>query len=444
MFDFKKYYFKTALIIGGGKSGIAVAKLISKKLKSNIFVSDSKKIKTEFNLVKESEIKKIINKIDFAVKSPGISNSNQVIKELKKNKIPIFSELEVSLSFSKTNNLIMITGTNGKSTTTYLTWLIINNCLMKKGLKAVLCGNIGKPVSKEILKANKNDWVVMEVSSYQLEDSTYLKPKIAAILNITPDHIEHHGSMDNYIKAKFKIFSSIDRNDFLIINGDDPYLKKIRRKNIKILKFSSKRKADSFYRDGYIWIKHLNNKIKFKPADIPGIHNIENQMASILIALSQHSDYKTIQKTLNGFKGLEHRIEFVKEVNGVKYINDSKGTNVDSTLIALKALGKRKNIWLILGGLHKNSPYTPLIPYIKKYVKGILTIGSAAPLIKHDLKGYCDITDVRTLKNAVKISSKNAIKGDIVLLSPACASFDQFKNFEDRGRKFKKFVRELV
>jgi UDP-N-acetylmuramoylalanine--D-glutamate ligase len=161
-------------------------------------------------------------------------------------------------------------------------------------------------------------------------------------------------------------------------------------------------------------------------------------------SLSQGSDYKTIQKTLNGFKGLEHRIEFVKEINGVKYINDSKGTNVDSTLIALKALGKRKNIWLILGGLHKNSPYTPLIPYIKKYVKGILTIGSAAPLIKHDLKGYCDITDVRTLKNAVKISSKNAIKGDIVLLSPACASFDQFKNFEDRGRKFKKFVRELV
>ncbi len=237
MFKKEKYKNKTVLIIGGGKSGVAIAKLLNKKLNTKVIISDEKNIKTEFETIKESEAKKIIDRIDFAVKSPGISPDNELIKTLIKNEIPIYSEIEVALSFSKTDNIVMITGTNGKSTTTYLTYLIFNNYLITKGNKAILCGNIGKPVSDEVLKAKKNDWLIIEISSYQLEDSTYIKPKIATILNITPDHIEHHKTMENYIKAKFKIFKNFDESNYLILNYDDKILRKIKG-NFKIKFFS--------------------------------------------------------------------------------------------------------------------------------------------------------------------------------------------------------------
>lgn len=439
MFNPERYIRKNVLIIGGGKSGLSCAKLLSKKLKNRIIISDKKEIKTKYDLIYENEIKKIIKKIDFAIKSPGITNENIVVKSLTEKNIPIYSEVEVALSFSKTDNIIMITGTNGKSTTTYLTYKIFDDYLKKQNKKAVLCGNIGIPVSDNILKAKEDDWLVIEISSYQLEYSTYLKPKIASILNITPDHIEHHKTMENYIKAKAKIFEYMDENGILILNYDDKILRKFNKTRPKRLYFSLKSKNADIYFDGK---KIITDNFSFTPSNIPGKHNIANEMVAILCALSQKIDPKSIQETLKKFKGLEHRIEFVKEIKGVKYINDSKGTNVDSTIIALKAVGKKKNIFLILGGKHKNSPYTPLIPYIKKYVKKIVTIGEAKSIIKEDLKQF-DIIDAGDLKNAMNIIYKTAKKGDIVLLSPACASFDQFKNFEDRGKKFKALVEKL-
>ena len=442
MFLKDNFINKNALILGFGKSGISASKILEKKLKNNIYVFDEKPIKTKYKKISIKNIDKEIKKIDFAIKSPGISDENFVIKKLKEKNIPIYSEVEFALSFIRSKNIIMITGTNGKSTTTYLSYLITNEYLKKNGKKAVLCGNIGTPVSSVVDKVREDDWVVIEISSYQIQDSTFLKPKIAIILNITPDHIEHHGSFENYIKAKFKIFSNMDKNDTLIINNDDKILKKVKA-NAKILKFSLKQKSDSYYKNQKIIVQKEGQKQIFTPAKIPGMHNIENQMASILASLCVGVDFKTIQDVLNKFRGLEHRIEFVREINGVIYINDSKATNVDSTLTALKALGKRKNIYLILGGKHKNSPYTPLIPLIKKYVKKILAVGEATPIIFNDLKGYVKIIDAGNIKKAIKIAKNQAKKGDVVLLSPACASFDQFKNFEERGKKFKKWVNSL-
>ncbi|NLH39837.1 MAG: UDP-N-acetylmuramoyl-L-alanine--D-glutamate ligase [Elusimicrobia bacterium] len=443
MFNPQKYRSKNCLIIGAGKSGLSCADLLMEMTNSKITVYDKKSLRLKnFKSVSDENFKEIIDTIDFAVKSPGISNNNPIINEIIKHKIPIFSEVEIALSFSKTKNIVMITGTNGKSTTTYLTYKIFNNYLKKHNAKAVLAGNIGKPVSAQVLKADKNDWIIIEISSYQLEDSTYLKPKIAAILNITPDHIEHHGSMEKYIEAKFKIFKYMDKNGYLIINNSDDILKKIKPRNTNILRFSIKNDKNEAYYDGKNIIL-LKYNSELRPAKIQGEHNIENEMAASLMASSAKISYDIIQQTLDKFKGLEHRIEFVREINGVSYINDSKGTNVDSTLIALKALGKEKNIWLILGGTHKNAPYAPLKPYIKKYVKKIMTIGEAAPIIEKELKGTTDIITANTIGNALKFARKEAAVGDIVLLSPACASFDQFKNFEDRGRKFKKIVKSL-
>ena len=433
---------KNVLIVGCGKSGISAAKLIEKKLKSKIYIFDEKPLKTKYTKLSFKKLEKIIKKIDFAIKSPGFADNHPLLLKLKKNNIPIYSEIEIGISFLKTSNIIMITGTNGKSTTTYLTYLILNEFLKKSKAKAILAGNIGIPITSVVNKIKKHDWVVIEISSYQIQDSNFLKPYIAAILNIKPDHIEHHGSFKNYIKAKLKIFSNMDKDNILIINDDDKILKKIKT-NIKILRFSTSHIADSYYKNGKIIVKKDKKILSFKPANISGLHNIENQMASILISIYSGVDQKTIQKVLNNFNGLEHRVEFVKKINGVTYINDSKATNVDSTITALKAIGKKKNIYLILGGKHKNSPYKPLIPYIKKYVKKILAIGQARPLIFKDLKGTVDIIDAKDIKNALKIAKNEAKKGDIVLLSPACASFDQFKNFEERGKKFKKWVNSL-
>lgn len=442
MFDPKEYINKKCLIVGGGVSGLAVYNLIKRKMKCNVVISDIKKpTKSNVEWMEEDKIDDdFIKRIDFSIKSPGIDPTNRVIKLLKKYSKPIFSEIEIALSFSKTQNVIMITGTNGKSTTTYLTYLILNNFLKKKNKKAILCGNIGYPISKEILTAEKDDWLVVEVSSYQLEDSTFVKPKIAIITNITPDHIKHHGTFENYIKAKFKIFSFMDEDSTLIINYDDRVLKGIKTNRFKILKFSIKnKKANAYYEEGYI----VFNKRKIQPAKIPGVHNIQNQMAAILASSEVGVDIQTIQNTLKLFKGLEHRIEFVREINGVKYYNDSKATNVESTLIALKSLGEKKNIYLIMGGIHKGSSYRSLEPLIKKYVKEIITIGEASQIIQQELHKVVRVTNLIDLKNAIKYSYEKAKSGDIVLLSPACASFDQFKNFEDRGRKFKKYVNEL-
>ncbi len=410
MFVADKLKNKKCCVLGAGKSGKAVYKLLKKK-KFKVAIKN-----TDDN----------ISGYDFYIKSPGISFKNPKIKKIIK---PIFSELEVALSFvPKDIKIIAITGTNGKTTTTELTAQIFKQHVKDKKLKNKVwtCGNIGLPVSSFATKIKKGDVLVLELSSYQLEDSTYFKPNISAILNITKDHISHHGTFSKYIKAKCKIFAKQTKKSFLVINQKDKIISKIAKKNkAKILHFAMPK--------------------KITPPAIKGQHNLENVMASYQIAKAFGIDDKSIQKAFNQFKGVEHRIEEFFTSKGIKFINDSKATNVDSTITALKTFCEKgqKNIFLILGGQDKGDSYKPLKKYIKNHIKKVLVIGTAEKYIKKDLQNTKKLVICKTMEIVVKHAKKNAKKGDILLLSPACASFDSYKNFELRGKDFKKLVRKI-
>lgn len=406
MFVADKFKNKKCCVLGSGKSGTTVFELLKKK---------------KFKVVMKNTDDDISG-YDFYVKSPGISFKNSAIKKIKK---PIFSELEVALNFAaKDIKTIAITGTNGKTTTTELTAQIFKQYIKDK--KVWTCGNIGLPVASFATKIKSGDVLVLELSSYQLEDSTYFKPNISSILNITKDHIPHHGSFAKYIKAKCKIFAKQTKKDFLVINQKDKIVVKIAKKSkAKILHFAMPK--------------------KITPPAIKGQHNLENAMASYQIAKAFGIDDKSIQKAFNQFKGVEHRIEEFFTTKGIQFINDSKATNVDSTITALKTFGKKnkKNIFLILGGQDKGDSYKPLKKYIKNHIKKVLVIGTAEKMIKKDLQNTKKLVICKTMKIAVKHTKKNAKKGDILLLSPACASFDSYKNFEMRGKDFKKLVKKI-
>lgn len=440
------------LVLGAGKSGISCAKLLTLK-GFEVFISDkldkkelAQRVSQNFVFISEKEAALKVNDFSFAVKSPGIPNSNPLVLALKKKNIPVKSEVEVALSFSKTENVIMITGTNGKTTTTAICQLIMKKYLKGKA-KVYACGNIGYPVSQAVVKAKRNDFLVVEVSSYQLEDSTNIRCKVCAILNIASDHIEHHGSFNSYLKAKAKIFANQNEEDFCILNHNDKKLLSLAKKcKSQVLFFSIKPFIGSgaFLQAEKIFFRIGGKEFRtLIPLSIKGLHNIENAMAAALCAIACKADIKSVRKAFSCFKGVEHRIEFVRQLKGVAYYNDSKATNVNSTLTALKALGKTKNIWLILGGKDKMAPYRPLVPFVRKYVKAILTVGEAAPLIEKDLGNTAKIIRCGNIFKACDTIKSKAKPGDIALLSPACASYDQFENFEQRGKKFKDYVISL-
>lgn len=413
MFELKKFKNKKCCVLGCGKSGKAVFDLLKKKK----FKIDMKN--TDDNIFG----------YDFYIKSPGISFNNPKIKKILATKKPIFSELEIALNFApKDIKIIAITGTNGKTTTTELTAKIFKQYIKDEKLKNKVwtCGNIGLPVSSFATKIKKGDILVLELSSYQLEDSTYFKPDISAILNITKDHISHHGSFEKYVKAKCRIFAKQNKKDFLVINQKDKL----------VVKISKKSKAK---------IRHFAIPKSITPPKIKGRHNLENAMASYQIANAFGVDDKSIQKAFNQFKGVEHRIEEFFTAKGIEFINDSKATNVDSTITALKTFCKKnkKNILLILGGQDKGDSYKPLKKYINNHIKKVLVIGTAEKPIIKDLSDTEKLVICKNMENAVKYSKKYAKKGDILLLSPACASFDSYKNFELRGKHFKKIVRKI-
>lgn len=433
-------------VLGLGKSGIACANLaISKGY--GVFASDSGKVRThnqmKLNKKVELEFGKHSQKVldsDIIIKSPGLPNDLDILKQARKQEIPILSELDFALNFAKPKKIIAVTGTNGKTTTTTLIYEII-----KKGYKnTFVAGNIGFPISEVVTKLNSKSVLVLELSSYQLEDSPYFKPTISVSMNITPDHLKHHHTMANYVKAKANIFINQNKKDYAIYNYNDKYLRKAVTKT-KANKFEfnyNKTTNCIYYKDGTIYLKKNNKTIKLNPKiNIPGKHNIDNILAAVAASYIAGIKPAIIEKVISGFKGVEHRIEFVKEINGVKYYNDSKGTNVDSTKVALESFDK--NIQLILGGQDKGSPYKPVFNLIKKKVKNIFLIGEATNIIKKQLKGSAKMTECETLSNAIKKIHSVAEKGDIVLFSPACASFDQFNDFEHRGREFKKFVLAL-
>ena len=422
----EKTIWKKIAILGAAKTGISCANYFSGK-GADVFLSEirrksdvelknlSRKVKLEFGVHSE----KVLS-CDILIPSPGVPSNTPIILEAKKRKIEVLSDIEIFFLLAKYKMIIAITGTNGKTTTTSM----ITEAIRHTGVKTIVCGNIGSPACDFIEKSDNDTYVVMEVSSYQLEYTKTFSPHISAILNITPDHLQRHKTMENYANAKSKIFVNQGKNDFCIFNKNDELCMKLSKKCNSQKKFfpveKNKKKLDLI---------------------IPGEHNMENALASIEILNSAGIAEKIILSSLSDFEGVEHRLEFVRVLNGVTYINDSKGTNVDSTLVAIKSYNQP--IILILGGRDKGSPYAPLIPLIRKNVKKIIAIGEAKEKIFFQLRYSADIILLDTIKDAVCLAAKIAVSGDVVLLSPSCASFDQFNNYEERGKFFKKVVNNL-
>ncbi len=443
---------KLAGVLGLGRSGQSAARLLLKK-GFKVLGSDSrpkaelaprlkglpKSVKWEWSGHSDRLLK-----CAFVVKSPGLKPDLPIFKKLAEKHIPVYSELEIALAYSKAKAVVAITGTNGKSTTTQLTWEIFKAGL-PRGRKALLGGNIGIPISTIAPASKATDVIVVECSSYQLEDSSHFEPRASAILNITADHLEHHGSMAAYLDAKAKVFREQGPGDACVFNADDPTVYKLSREcPSERLYFGAKGVNIHAWEEG--------GKLRFKlpgwkkettliAPKLPGRHNLENAMAAALLAFARGLKPAAVSKAFKAFKGVEHRLEPCGRVRGIACVNDSKATNVDSTVVALKAhVPGGKRLLLILGGLHKGSPYTPLKPWIEQTVKGILAIGSASRRIEEDLSGLVPIFPCGNLETAVETGLKIATKDDTLLLSPACASFDQFQDFEERGRHFKALV----
>jgi UDP-N-acetylmuramoylalanine--D-glutamate ligase len=435
---------KNATILGLGKSGIAAANL-SKKLGYEVFASDSGKKRDIKNLSRDIEVEfgKHSDKVlrsKIIIKSPGIHPDIPILKKAAKQKIEIISELAFAISQSKYKKILAVSGTNGKTTTADL----ISKIIKKEYKDSIVCGNIGLPLSDKALKTTNSAIIVIEVSSYQLEDTPNFKPDISVLLNITPDHLDHHKSMTKYVKAKKNIFINQKRNDFAVINYDNKICRKISSeiKAKKIFFSKTTLKSGVFYNNGVITIKLFGKTVEIKPKiQIVGNHNIENILAAVSAAYCAGVSLKTIEKVISRYKGVEHRIEFVRNIGGISYYNDSKSTNVDSTRVALEAFNK--NILLIMGGRDKGFSYSSLKNLVRQKVKTIFLIGEAASKIKKDLKNYVKLIESGTIKNAVGQIIRTAVEGDVVLLSPACSSFDQFNNFEERGKSFKKEVNAL-
>ncbi len=440
------------LIYGTGISGIA-AILSLNNLGNNIFVFDDKKSIKELNNIEE--IKKVkfevvdiiesidFKKIDIIVKSPSVPmDSELVLRALEKN-IPVVSDIEMAYSLTS-KDFIVITGTNGKTTTTTLVHKIISD----NNIKAGLTGNVGSGILSDIFK--EKDIFVVEGSSYQLESTYSLKPKVGVITNITPDHLKWHGNFNNYINAKLNIFKNQDGKDFAVLNYEDKVIRQnLDKINSKIIFFSSKQEIDEgiFIKNEKIVYKtkcDIVEIIKLEEINIPGEHNIENIMASIGVAIALKLSIKKLRNSIIAFKGVEHRLEHVhSSIKKVEFYNDSKGTNPDSTIKAVEAL--KENIVIILGGYNKNSDFSELIMNFCNRVKYVVVMGETKKLIiksldKHNFNNY-EVVD--NLEEAVKVAYNNADLGDKILLSPACASWDMYNSFEERGEHFKKIVSSL-
>ena len=450
-FDPGGFRKRHAGVLGLGRSGRAAARLLAKK-GFRVLGSDSRpraalkpemarmpaRVKWEWGGHSDRLLK-----CAFVVKSPGLKPDLPILAKLAAKGIPVYSELEVALAFSKAKGVVAVTGTNGKSTTAALTHEIFRAGL-PRGRRALLAGNIGVPASEVAPAAKPADALILEVSSYQLEDSAHFEPRAAALLNLTADHVDHHGSMEAYVAAKAKVFREQGPGDACVFNADDPAVYKLSREcPAQRLYFGRKAAHVHAWEEGgklRFRLPGWRKEAALTPPRLPGRHNLENAMAAGLLAFARGLKPAAVQKGFRSFKGIAHRIQECASVRGVRCVDDSKATNVDSTLVALRAMPEGKRVLLILGGLHKGAPYAPLKPEIERAVKGILTIGAAARRIEEDLTGLVPIFPCGDLATAVDAALRVASKGDVLLLSPACASFDQFKDFEDRGRRFQALV----
>jgi UDP-N-acetylmuramoylalanine--D-glutamate ligase len=443
---------KKISVIGAAKSGIGAAKLV-KRLGGIPFVSDFSPKEKIYDAVNQLEIEKInfefgghsdrVYESALMIVSPGVPNDSQVLQNARAKGIKLVSEIEFAYHYCK-GKIIAITGTNGKTTTTSLCGHVFNTC----GYKTHVAGNIGVAFSEVVLDVKEGEFVSLEVSSFQLDLIDNFKPAAALILNITPDHLNRYeNSLDKYAESKQKIYMNQDGKDFLILNKDSQavmkYLSEHKSKSF-YFSLSEEQNDGCFYTDGEV-VFRVNGKESFRcirnDINIRGEHNLANAMSVICAAKVFNLDNAGIVKGLQTFESVEHRLEMVREVNGVKYINDSKATNVDSVWYALKSFDEP--ILLILGGQDKGNDYEQIKDLVIQRVKKIYAIGSSAEKVFNFFHNDVKVEIEKSLEDAVKSSSREAIKGDVVLLSPACASFDMFNNYEHRGRVFKEAVNKL-
>jgi UDP-N-acetylmuramoylalanine--D-glutamate ligase len=442
---------KKLVILGGGESGVGTA-LLGKAKGYDVFVSDKGKIKEKYrDVLLNNEIEfedeqhtesKILN-ADIVMKSPGIPGKVALVKEIRAAGIKVVSEIEFASNFTDAT-LVAITGSNGKTTTATLT-----HHLLKQTLDVGLAGNIGDSFAKQILEKNHENYV-LEVSSFQLDDIHNFKPKIAVLTNITPDHLDRYDyKFENYIASKFRIVENQTKDDYFIYDADDEVIsEKMKNHPIqsKKLPFSLKREIEegAYYKDKNIIITIDNNKIIMPTENITleGKHNVKNAMAASTVAHLLKIRKQTIRESLENFQGVEHRLEHVLKINKVQYINDSKATNVNATYFALESMDA-PTVWIV-GGVDKGNDYKELFPFVNEKVKAIICLGVDNKKLYEAFGNMVDIiVETQYMSEAVKIAYKVAEAGDNVLLSPACASFDLFENYEDRGRQFKEAVRNL-
>ena len=430
-------------IIGLGKSGYWSAKL-ARSLDYNVFISDINiepnhpYVKDLEQLNVEVEVGKHSDKIldcDVIIKSPGISNKINLFKKISNHNIPVISEIEFASLLSNVDN-ICVTGTNGKTTTVSLIFDIISS-----ELNILKSGNIGIPFSRVVLenklyKKNKYDYCVLELSSFQLEHSYYLKKEISAILNISVDHMDRYDSFTQYLDTKMKIF---ENSNFCIYNFDDKQIKeRFLSHNQNSFAFSLNKSHGNFYLDNNkIRSKNSNYSLDIHRCKLKGVHNISNFLAAATIAKKVNISEKNIFKAIKNFEGLTHRFEHFLTKDGIDFINDSKSTNIDSAIMALKSIDS--NVILIMGGIPKEEDFSSILQF-KNNIETIIAYGKAAKSIYDSLSKEINVIVIEGFKEAVNMSLKCANTGSTVLLSPACSSFDQFKNFEERGISFKNIV----
>ena len=455
---------KKVLVFGSGISGEAAAGLLMREGSDIVLYDgndklDADRIKSEIleetqdteygrfpgtvSVVLGEFPENLLDKLDLVVMSPGVPTDLPVVEQMRERDIPVWGEIELAYACGK-GDVLAITGTNGKTTTTSLLGEIMKNA--KESVFVV--GNIGNPYTSIVPQTREDSVIVAEVSSFQLETVHSFRPKVSAILNITPDHLNRHHTMEAYIEAKERITAGQSADDFCVLNYEDEVLRKFGESvNAQVLYFSSRRKLNrGVYLDGRTIVCSLDEPVAVCDTDelqILGTHNYENAMAAVAMAYAYGVPVDVIRKTLKEFRGVEHRIEFVAEKNGVAYYNDSKGTNPDAAIRGIQAMN-RPTV-LIGGGYDKESSYDEWIDAFDGKVKKLVLIGATREKIAETARrlGFTDIVMADTFEEAFDKCVEYAQPGDAVLLSPACASWGMFKNYEERGDKFKELVEQL-
>ncbi len=443
---------KRILVVGLGKSGVASAMFLG-GLGARVTVSDSK---TETQLAHQipalldqgivvetgRHSERAFRNQDLLVVSPGVPLEMPQLEQARKAGVPVIGEMELAARFLK-GKIVAITGSNGKTTTTSLAGEVIS----WGGWEQQVGGNIGAPAISLAPTSTEDTYNVLEVSSFQLETIETLRPYIAVVLNVTPDHLDRHHNFEAYAAAKARIFENQSPQDFAVLNADDPTCA-IWGTQVKaqVRWFSPRHEVEigAFIHDDMIVYRDASGEREIMPVgevQLKGIHNLENVLAAVCVGVITECEPGRIRHAVSEFKAVEHRLEYVATIKSVQYYNDSKATNVDATIKAVESFPS--NIHLILGGKDKGFDYGMLKPLLKQRVKRVYTIGAAADKIESQIKGATEIVQAQTLDNAVRRAAEAARPGDIVLLAPACASFDQFDSYEHRGKVFKELVKAL-